>query len=142
MKKYINLITVLIASLTLFSCENDDYIIGGEANETNKLDMTTFDLLSQMEETEVVAELFERAGFKNVINGDVTVVAPNIWSVNRYLRRRTNQVLRTNPNAEAISIDDIAEEELQKMGMYVLPGKWWRETIPEEGKILTAMDLT
>ncbi|SCD21947.1 putative membrane protein [Proteiniphilum saccharofermentans] len=142
MKKYIHLIIVLIATIILFGCNNEDYIIGGEANETNKLDMTTFDLLSRMKETEVVAELFERAGLKEAINGDITVVAPNIWSVNRYLRRRNNQALRTNPEAEPITIDDITSEELTKMGMYILPGKWWRETIPEDGKILTALDGT
>lgn len=142
MRKYIHVMIFLAAIITLFGCNNDDYIIGGEANETNKMDMTTFDLLSQMVETEVVAELFERAGLKEVINGDVTVVAPNNWSVNRYLRRRNNQVLRSNPEAEPLTIDDITNEELTKMGMYILPGKWWSETIPDDGKILTSWDGT
>ena len=142
MKIYFNLITVLIASLLLLSCSDNDYIIGGEANKTNKVDKSTFDLLNQMEETKLIAQLFEKAGMKEIINGDVTLVTPNVWSVNRYLRRRHNQELRVNPNAPELTINDISQEELKKMGMYVLPGKWWRETIPENGKILKAYDGT
>ncbi len=58
MKIYFNLMAVLMASLLLFSCCDNDYIIGGEANKTNKVDKSTFDLLNQMEETKLVAQLF------------------------------------------------------------------------------------
>ena len=142
MKKYIfiSLMVISLAAL-IFSCSKD-YIIGGEVNSNNKMDMTTFELLSEMEETKTVATLFERAGLIDVINGDVTIIAPNQWSVNRYLRRRYNQALRTNPSAPPVTIDDISAEELKKMGMYILPGKYWRETIPKEGKYLVAHDGT
>ncbi|MDR1718509.1 MAG: hypothetical protein LBR67_00090 [Dysgonamonadaceae bacterium] len=141
MKKSIYIGFMALIFGTLISC-SDDYIIGGEINETNKVDLSTFDLLSRMEETAVVATLFEKAGLKEVVNGDVTVVAPNVWSVNRYLRRRYNQELRVNPYAPAVTIDDISSEELKQMGMYILPGKIWRETIPEEGIQLKAYDGT
>ena len=143
MKKYINFISaVIIASLT-FSCNDDnDYIIGGNINETNKVDLTTFDYLSSLNETKIVATLFEKAGLKDVVNGDVTVVAPNVWSVNRYLRRRYNQALRSNPSADSITINDISADDLKKMGMYILPGKYSIETIPEGGKIMKAYDGT
>lgn len=142
MKIYLKKYWIFLFMVSLvYSC-SDDYIIGGEINETNKMNMTTFELLKSMEETETVAVLFERAGLKEVINGDVTVVAPNQWSVNRYLRRRHNQNLRNDPSAPPVTIDDISEEELEQMGMYVLPGKYWRETIPEDGKYLTAHDGT
>lgn len=142
MKKYIGLSLMVISLATLlFSCSKD-YIIGGKANSTQKLDINTFELLSSMEETKTVATLFERAGLKDIINGDVTIIAPNQWSVNRYLRRRHNQDLRTNPSAPVLTIDDISTEELKKMGMYILPGKYWSETIPKEGKYLTAYDGT
>jgi hypothetical protein len=139
MKKYIylNLLVISIAGL-LTSC-SQDYITGGEIN-SNKVNMTTFELLSKMEETKTVAILFDRAGMKATVNGDVTVIAPNQWSVNRYLRRRNNQALRTNPAAVAVTINDISANELKKMGMYILPGKLWSETIPEEGKFLKTLD--
>lgn len=139
MKRYIKLMMISISFLLFISCNSSDYIIGGETNETNKVNKSTFDLLSQMDETQLVAQLFEKAGMKEVINGDVTIVAPNKWSVNRYLRRRHNRELRTNPDAPELTIDDISQEELKEMGIYVLPGKWWRETIPANGKILTTL---
>ncbi len=134
MKKYIykSLLVISLASLSI-SCSKD-YISGGEINPTKKLDITTFDLLSKMEETKTVATLFEKAGLKDVVNGDVTIISPNQWSVNRYLRRRYNQVLRSNPAAAPITINDISADELKQMGMYILPGKLWSQTIPEEGK--------
>jgi len=141
MKKHINFLSVLILATLTFSCNNDnDYIIGGEVNETNQVNVKTFEYLSSLEETKVVAALFEKAGLKDVINGDVTVVAPNKWSVNRYLRRRYNQILRSDPSADSITIDDISNAELAKMGMYILPGKLSGKTIPEGGRILKAYD--
>ncbi|HOI80028.1 MAG TPA: hypothetical protein PLI30_10535 [Petrimonas sp.] len=139
-KLYIGLAwaTIFFASS---SC-SEDYIIGGEVNETKQLNMTTFDLLKSMEETKNVAILFERAGMKELVNGDVTIISPSQWSINRYLRRKHNQNLRNNPSAPPVTMDDISAQELQKMGMYILPGKYWRETIPAEGINLVAHDGT
>lgn len=142
MKKHIQISVIIITLATLSISCRKDYIIGGEINKTNKMDVTTFDLLKMMKETETVATLFERAGLKDRINGDVTIISPNKWSVNRYLRRRYNQALRNNPIAPPVTIDDISSDDLEKMKMYILPGKWWRETIPKEGKYLVADDGT
>ncbi len=119
----------------LNSCTDDkDYIIGGTKNETNFFNEPTFDVLKQIEATDVVATLFERAGLKDVINRDsITVIAPNKWSVSRYLRRKTIQALRVNPDAKPFTIEDIPLDTLQKMGMYIVPGIWTTENIPEEG---------
>lgn len=153
MKTYLKLTVLFMVAIILFSCQDDNsYIIGGEKNTTNRFDVTTFELLSEMDETKVVAQLFEKAGLKDVINGDVTVIAPNQWSVNRYLRRKHNQALRVNPDAPAFTIDDIPASELKRMGMYIIPGKWWGDSIPASekggsvttgpkgGKILKAYD--
>jgi hypothetical protein len=119
----------------------DDYIIGGDVNKTNVVALNTFDYLKSQDETGVVAELFEKAGLKDVINGkDITLIAPNKWSVNRYLRRRYNQVLRVDPTADSIRINDMTQSELRQMGMYILPGYFDRTTVPEEGLIVTAYD--
>jgi hypothetical protein len=102
--------------------------------------MTTFDFLRSLDETKQVATLFERAGMKDVINGNVTLIAPNQWSINRHLHRKHIIALRSNPNAPAPTIDDFTFEELQQMGMYVIQGgQYWSETIPEEGLFLKTM---
>ncbi len=139
-KNIFSLIAAIIIILGI-SCD-DSYIIGGEINATNRVEMTTFDYLKSQKETDTVALLFEKAGLKDIVNGDVTIISPSQWSVNRYLRRRTTQTHRVNPEAPDITINDISNEDLQQMKMYILPGKLWSQTIPEKGKIVTALDGT
>lgn len=142
MKKYLILPIQFFMVLSIFtSCtDKDDYIIGGQKNETNFFDESSFDVLSKMEATDIVAMLFEKAGLKDSVNKEnMTIIAPNKWSVSRYLRRKHNQALRTNPDAAPLTIEDIPIDTLQQMGMYIIPGKWWSENIPVEGVELTTI---
>ena len=83
MKKMLLYFSLLCACV---SCRTD--VIGGSVNETNRVDMTTYEWLLQEETSAVVGQLFEKAGLKDVIESDVTVISPSKYSVNRYLRRR------------------------------------------------------
>ncbi|WP_262245288.1 hypothetical protein [Parapedobacter soli] len=132
MKKLFILI-LMATPLVFLSCEKTDYIIGGENNPTNRVDVTTMEYLAANEVTQETAKLFERAGLSSVVNGDVTVLAPSIYAINRYLRRQNNRRLRLNPDSPLMTADDITQEELQQLKIYLVPGKIWRETIPEEG---------
>ncbi len=136
--------TILYAFLTAavylgtVSCERTD-IIGGSVNNTDSLNISTFELLASNEETAVVAELFQKAGLVEEINGDVTVISPNKWSVNRYIRRKNS--VNYKPAADPdFTIESMTAEDLAQMGMYIFPGKWWRNTIPDEGIYLTSTD--
>ena len=135
-------ILIVILAILVVSCEKEAYIIGGEINETNKVNMTTFDFLKSLDETKNTAILFERAGLKDVVNGDVTIVAPGQWAINRYLQRKNNQAWRVNPNTPELTMDDISSTELEQMKMYILPDKLWSQTIPEGGLYVTALDGT
>ena len=141
MKKYLYIsLALIVAAGILISCGND-YVIGGEPNESNKVNMTTFEFLQSMEETKQVATLFERAGLKDKINGNVTLFSPSQYSINRYLRRRHNIELRSNPNAPELTIANISTEELTaNMGMYVIEGSHWSQNIPEEGRMLKTLN--
>ena len=90
MKKMLLYFSLLCACV---SCRTD--VIGGSVNETNRVDMTTYEWLLQEETTAVVGQLFEKAGLKDVIESDVTVISPSKYSVNRYLRRYSNFLLTT-----------------------------------------------
>jgi len=140
MKKYLYMGFALVIAATLFTSCSKDYVIGGDINPTNKVNMTTFDFLQSMDETKQVATLFERAGMKDIINGNVTVISPNQWSIDRYLRRRHNIDLRSDPNAPELTIDDISKEDLKQMGMYVVDGIYWSKTIPANGKFLKTLN--
>lgn len=124
-----------LAILTI-SCSDDDYIIGGEINESNRVDQTTFEFLASFEETKKTARLFEKAGMIDEINGDVTVIAPSNYAINRYIRRVNNRSLRLDPTSTLKTLEDITDAELQELKMYIVDKKYWRETIPEEGLVL------
>src|SRR5690606_41465060 len=83
------LILYCMVALIATACSDDDYIIGGEVNETNQVDQTTFDFLKAFEPTTQTAQRIERAGLVDEGNGEVSVIPPSNYAVNRYLRRRT-----------------------------------------------------
>lgn len=131
----------MIAALALLaSCQKDDSI-GGSVNSTEPMDINTFEWMSQTDETAVVAELFERAGLVDAINGEVTIVGPSKWSVQRYVRRR-NKAFRDGNGAE-FKLEDLTADELKQMGMYIFPGKWDSNALRENGpQYLTSLDGT
>lgn len=136
----INILFAFAVSILLFSGCSEDYIIGGTANESNKVDMSTIDFLKSFEVTSETAKLFEKANLDQIVNGDVTVIAPSNYALSRYLRRKNNQALRLNPDATLFTANDISAEELEKLKMYVVNGKFSSEEIPEEGIELETMD--
>lgn len=124
----------VIITVALFSCEKNDYIIGGEINESNRVEKTTFDFLASFEVTTETAELLEYAGLKDHVNGDVTFIAPSNFAVRRYLRRLNNKALRINPDTSEIKINDLHSDSLaNQLKMYFVDGVFSREEIPEQG---------
>lgn len=136
MKKIFLCVLLFSVAILHNSCAKKDYIIGGTKNETNKVNLTSFEFLKSFEATTNTAILIERAGMINEVNGDVTIIAPSNYAINRYLRRKNNRLLRLNPNNKLMTINDIPVEEIKEMGMYIVDKKYWSENIPEEGIIL------
>lgn len=135
MKKILFLTAIIIP--ILISCQKEDYIIGGEANETNQVDQTTFNYLKSSDVTNETAQLIELAGIQDEFNGDVTVLAPSNLAVRRYLRRLNNQALRLNPDTTLTTLNDLSADSLSKyLKMYIVDGDFSRDNIPEEGIIL------
>lgn len=138
MSKYIIAASAAVLALALVSCEKMSSI-GGTVNSTEKLDITTSEWLASQPETAVVAQLFEKAGLNDVINGEVTLLAPNQWAVNRYIRRH-NSMTRKADGDEPFILDSLMNEDLSRLLMYVYPGVFTIEDIPEEGVYLTSLD--
>lgn len=127
------LISFLLVAIFMISCSEGDYVIGGEPNtEMNKVDKTTFQFLESFEPTTKTAKLIEKAGMVDEVNGDVTVIAPSNYAIDRYIRRRNNRMLRQNPDTTQITIDDIPADTLQKLGMYIVDNKYWRNNLTDE----------
>lgn len=131
MKKILIPISFLLL-LSLGGCKKDN-IIGGEKNETNEVNMTTYDFLKSFDVTTETARLIERAGMIDEVNGNVTLIAPSNYAVNRYLRRKTNRMLRLDPNATAMTVEDIPMDELEQLGMYIVDGQYLSKDLTPQG---------
>lgn len=135
MKKIVIATYLALIVLGLLSCTRD-YVIGGEKNETNKVDMTTFEYLKSLEVTSETARLFERAGLVSELNGNVTIIAPSNYAVRRYLRRKNNRLLRLDPNARQMTLEDIPVDSLQKLRMYLVDSKFLSANLTPQGIVL------
>lgn len=130
------------AAVLLVACNKDDSI-GGSINDNYFPDLTTFEWMSQTDETAVVARLFEKAGLVDDINGEVTIVGPSKWSVQRYVRRRNKAFRDGVVGATEFKIEDIEDSVVAQMGMYIFPGKWDIKALSEKGpQYLTSLDGT
>jgi len=128
--------SLFFLSVCAASCSKNGYIIGGEKNETNKVDQTTYDFLKSFSPTTETARLIERAGKIDEVNGEVTIIAPSNYAVNRYLLRNNNRQLRLDPNSKPMTVEDIPVSELDQLDMYIVDKKYWSDNIPKEGIIL------
>lgn len=125
-------ITIFIASMTISGCQKD-YIIGGKKNETNKVNLTTYDFLKSFDVTKSTSRLIERANLINEVNGKITLIAPSDYAVNRYLRRTNNRRLRLDPKASLWTVEDIPASDLEKLKMYMVPGEYLSSNLTKEG---------
>lgn len=139
MNKIFLSLLLALASASLFSCSKEGYIIGGEKNETNKVDMTSSEFLKTFEATTETGRLLERAGLADEVNGDVTIIAPNNYAVNRYLRRKNNRRWRLDPSAQAMTVEDIPVADLQQLRIYMVKGKYLSTDLTPEGIVLPTL---
>lgn len=136
MKRHSLFIYLIIPALVFSACNKNGHIIGGDKNNTNEVNMTTFDFLKSYEVTTQTARLIERAGMTNEVNGNVTIIAPSNFAINRYLRRKNNRALRLNPNATPITIEDIPPAELELLGVYIVDGTFLSTDLTPQGILL------
>jgi hypothetical protein len=128
-------IYILLLAFVFSSCSKNG-VIGGDKNETNEVNMTTFDFLKSYDVTTETATLFEKAGLTNEINGDVTLIAPSNFAVNRYLRRKSNRLLRLDPNAPEFKLEDIPVADLEQLKMYNVDGQFLSTDLTPQGILL------
>jgi len=128
-------IGMVLGALVFSSCSKKN-IIGGDKNETNEVNMTTYDFLKSFEVTTETARLIEKAGLINEVNGNVTIIAPSNYAVNRYLRRKTNRALRLDPHAKAWTVEDIPAADLDQLRMYIVDGQFFSTDLTADGILL------
>ncbi len=129
-------IYLLLMAIIVASCSKNGHIIGGNINETNEVNMTTYDYLKSFEVTTLTARLIERAGLIDEVNGDVTLIAPSNYAINRYLRRKTNRAQRLDPDAAALTVEDIPEADLEQLKTYIVDGSFLSADLTPQGILL------
>jgi hypothetical protein len=142
MKRYIY---VSIAAIMIFmACKKNNSIIdGGLSNPV--VNMNTYDFLASHSRKafDTTLMIIDKAGLKDVINGDATFFVPNNYSINNFLDKK---------RAEARKIDELKDYTLDSlfkyftpqmlrdsMGIYIFKGKLTYEQFPENGKMYTSL---
>lgn len=130
-----NIFLVLGLFILVNSCsKSKNYIIGDESISDNHVNQTTSEFLKTFDVTTETGKLFERAGLTKDVDGDVTIIAPNNYAIDRYLRRFNNRLQRLDPQAKLITVEDIP---LDQLPMYIIDGKFLSTDVPKEGIKLT-----
>lgn len=136
MKKYLLLITLTIVCL-LQSCEDSDFVIdGGVASPF--LDMSTYDFLSSRPLFDTLVMSIDKAGLKDMVNGEVTLFATTNFSFKSYIDLMTTRGrnLYNDPNYIYL-YDSIPVQVLRdSLQMYIFPGKFNREELKKEGEVV------
>lgn len=131
------IILILIVALTMFSCDSDDYLVDGGISDPN-VGTSTFEFLKSHNQLDTLAILIERAGLKNVVDGETTLFAPNNLSIKKYVNAILTEMRESDPEAE-FTIDDIPTDELSNyLGAYIFDEKIVRDDMLKEGKIYVA----
>ena len=132
-------IFIFLAVVIAFYACNNDYLDDGGISDPN-VDMTTFDFLKSHPELDTLALLIEKGGFKDAVNGPVTLFAPNNHSVNNYVNAVLSDLRQIDPNAQ-FTVDSIPVDTIQKyMGAYIFDGLITRDDLDEEGQIYISLN--
>ncbi|NML39606.1 hypothetical protein HHL17_20570 [Chitinophaga sp. G-6-1-13] len=130
-------LALLLASY-LVSCKKNDIIDGGTHDP--HVNMTTYDYLKsnswQLFDTTIM--LIDKAGLKDVINGDVTFFAPTDNCINKYLAKRRDAARKISEKLD-YNLDSLLKEFTPQMlhdsmGMYIFKGKITRDQLTSTGK--------
>lgn len=127
MKKIIKYLAVIVLAVAVFEgCKKDNYIVGGQLQNT-VTPLTTYDYLksNRFNMFDTLLLLVDRAGIKNVINQQgITFYAPTDFSINNYLTTRRLEVYNRDPK-KTYTIDSLIKYDLQSfkdsINLYIIP---------------------
>lgn len=130
---------IVAIAITLFSCEDDSYLVDGGISDGH-VGMTTMEYLKSHPQLDTMAILLERAGLADEVNGTSTLFATNNVSVRNYTNKVLADLREEDPLAE-YGIDDIPTDTLIKyMGAYVFAEALERDDLVKEGVIYTGVN--
>jgi hypothetical protein len=127
-----------VATVFLIACDRDDYLIdGGVASPY--VNMSTYDFLASRPLFDTLVIAIDKAGLKEVINGEVTLFAVTNFTFRNYVDEMTakGRVVYNDPNY-LYSFDSIPDQLFRdSLKMYIFPEKIQRKDLCKEGTLFT-----
>jgi hypothetical protein len=140
MKNYIGYCLLLFA-LIFASCEKDDYKNDGGVSSAY-VDMTTYDYLKSNPKFDSLVKVIDKAGLKDVVNGNVTFFVTTNYGIADYVRAKKNEIANRPGGTENFDfgIKDISSKELSdSLKTYLFEGKINRDQIDVTGKLYNSL---
>ncbi len=138
MKRYIFIIFAAVA--IFFGCKKGNGIIDGGLSNP-KVNFNTYDFLKSHPKKvfDTTLMVIDRAGLKDIINGDVTFFVPNNYSINNFLNIKRDEARQIDENKK-YTLDSLFKYFTPAMlrdslGIYVFKGKISYEQLTEDGQI-------
>lgn len=133
---------LIVFALTFTACNNDDYLKdGGVASPY--VNMTTYDYLRSNRLFDTLVMAIDKAGLKDVVNGDITFYVPTDFSIHNYVT--AVQAYRRGggdgyDETAVYTFDSIPAQILRdSLQMYMFNGKITRDDMKKDGDIYTSL---
>lgn len=137
-----HLLYFIVFLFVLAACNNDDYLKdGGVASPY--VNMTTYDYLKSNPLFDTLVMAIDKAGLKDVVNGDITFYVPTNFSIKNYVA--AVQAYRRNggdgyTETAVYTFDSIPVQVLHdSLQMYMFDGKLTRDSLVKDGNIYTSL---
>lgn len=138
MKKYIFI--VFAAMIVFISCKKGNGIIDGGLSNP-RVNFNTYDFLKSHPRKvfDTTLMVIDKAGLKDIINGDVTFFVPNNYSINNFLNIKRDEARQIDENKK-YTLDSLFKyfspaKLRDSLGIYVFKGKISYNQLTEEGQI-------
>ncbi len=130
----------LVLSLSIFSCKNDDYKIGGDLHDPN-VNMSTYDFLksNRYGMFDTLLLLVDKAGLKEKLNqSNKTFFVPSDYAINKYVLARTLEIQKIDP-FKKWTVDSIMKYEMARfadsLNIYFVNQPIVNDDLNAQGKI-------
>ncbi|WP_417445192.1 fasciclin domain-containing protein [Joostella sp.] len=132
---------ILLLGILMVSCDDNGGYLDDGGVSSPELGVKTMDFLRSHSQLDTLAMLIDKAEMAEVVNGDVTLFAPNNLAINKYVDRLLSDLRQEDSEAE-FTVNDIPKDTLTKyLGGYIFEGKLTRANIPiEQGEIYTSIN--
>lgn len=132
-------IYLCIIALGMSACNNDDYLKDGGVADPH-VNKTTYDYLASNPLFSMFVKAVDKAGLKEVVNGNVTLYVPTDYCFESYFVKKRKELQDQGAMNPGFGLDDIPVQILKdSLKMYVFNGTLNRDNLIKEGKVAASL---